>query len=163
MMHYTDAGPSKQVVMKLACVIVSIFLVGCGSQQVPSLADVNNTNIKKLRGAYGLFLFQHNLQGPESEEELKQYLRTDAGAKVKLERMGMTLDDIESIFISERDGQPFKVRYGLKGLGDHAAVFEAEGLDGKRQVALTIPREVDEAEYDKLWNQQRPDTEEIRF
>lgn len=152
----------KRCVAKLALMILVLLPVGC-SRKVPTLADVNDTNIKKLRGAYGLFLFQHDLQAPESEEELKAYLRTDAGAKVKLERMGMTLDDIDSIFISERDGQPFKVRYGLNGLGDHAAVFEAVGIDGKRQVALAIPREFDDAEYEQLWNQQKPADEQMSF
>ena len=123
---------------KLTAVLLVLSVVGC-SQKFPSLADVNDTNIKKLRGAYGLFLFQHDLRGPESEEELKEYLRTDPGAKVKLERMGMTLDDIDSIFISERDGQPFKVRYGLNGLGDHAAVFEADGVDGDEAGSTRYP------------------------
>lgn len=148
----------KRYVMKTSALLVLMLLVGCSSQRVPSLAEVNNTNIKKLRGAYGLYLFQHSLRGPESEEQLKEYLRTDEGAQVKLGRMGMTVDQIDSIFISERDGKPFKVRYGLRGLGDHAAVFEAEGVDGKRMVALTNPREVDEAEYDQLWNQERPES-----
>ena len=147
---------------KLVVVLLACFLVGC-SKKVPTLADVNNTNIKKLRGVYGLFLFQHNMRGPQSEEELKDYLRTDPGATVKIKRMGMTLEDIDRIFVSERDGQPFKVRYGLNGLGDHAAVFEAEGVDGKRQVALATPREVEQAEYDRLWNQKRPVAEKMAF
>ncbi|QDT69259.1 hypothetical protein MalM25_21930 [Planctomycetes bacterium MalM25] len=147
--------------MKAVTLLAVMLVVGCSSQRVPSLAEVNNTNIKKLRGAYGLYLFQHDLRGPENEEELKEYLRTDEGAQVKLGRMGMTVDQIDSIFISERDGQPFKVRYGLRGLGDHAVAFEAEGVDGKRMVALSIPREVDDAEYERLWNQKRPAPEGV--
>ncbi|MEN1681364.1 MAG: hypothetical protein AAGJ46_17415 [Planctomycetota bacterium] len=152
----------KRNATAFVAVLCTLCMVGC-SKKAPTLADVNNTNIKKLRGAYGLFLFQHNLRGPESEDQLKDFLRTDAGAKVKLERMGMTLDDIDSIFISERDGKPFKVRYGLNGIGDHAAVFEAEGVDGKRQVAFANPREVDADEYDQLWKQERPAAERMEF
>lgn len=150
--------------MKAACLLVGVLLfAGCSYQSGPTLADVNNTNIKKLRGAYGLFLIQHNLRGPESEEELKAYLRSDESALIKLARMGMTVDQIDSIFISERDGQPFKVRYGLRGMGDHAAVFEVEGVNGKRQVALAKTIEADDAEYERLWNQKGPREESREF
>lgn len=139
--------------MKLRLLALVLLAAGCSTNIEPSLKDVNNTNIKKLRGAYGLFLFQHNLRGPESEEELKEYLSSDAGAAVKLGRMGVSVDQIDSMFVSERDNQPFKVRYGLRGLGDHPIVFEAEGVDGKRFIAFTTPREVDAAEYESLWDQ----------
>lgn len=146
----------RHLVSSWCLVSLAICLVGCSGKAVPTLADVNNTNIKKVRGAYGLFQINHNLAGPESEEKFKQYLKNDAGAKVKLERMGVMPEMIDGIFVSERDGKPFNIRYGVNGLGDHALVFEAEGVDDKRLVAFIEPREVDDAEYDQLWNAKPP-------
>ena len=135
----------------LVLLCLTSLVIGCGRSE-PSVADVNNTNIKRLRGAYGMFLIAHGLKGPQSEEELKEFLRTDKGALTKLERMGLAVDDIDAIFVSERDGKPFKVRYGLEGIGDHPMVFESEGVDGRRLIAFVVPREVDDAEYEALWN-----------
>lgn len=130
---------------------IAFHFVGCGGSAVPTLADVNNTNLKKLRGAYGLYLINHNLVGPKNEQEFKEYLKNDPGAKVKMGRMDVTPDTVDDIFISSRDGQPFKIRWGLRGLADHAIVFEAEGVDGKRMVAFSEPREVGSDEYQRLW------------
>lgn len=148
---------SSRLVGVAGCLFLLAVCLGCGGgNPVPSLADVNNTNMKKLRGAYGLYQLKHGLVGPKNEEEFKNYLKVDAGAKVKLGRMGVTPETVDDIFISERDGQPFKVRYGLKGLSDHAIVFEAEGVDGKRFVSFIEPRELDALEYERLWNGEAP-------
>ena len=139
-------------VLFACCGILAVVLTtGCSSNSEPSLADHNDTNIKKLCGAYGMFLVSHNLRGPKDEVELKEFLTTSPGAIHKLEMMGVSKDGIADIFISDRDGQPFKVRYGLEGLEDHPIVFEAEGVDGKRLVAFSTPRELDADEYEKAW------------
>ena len=132
-----------------SCLIV--ICQGCGRSQ-PSLADYNNTNIQKLRAIYGAFIVAHDLEGPKDEAEFKQYLTQDIGAKVKLKRMGVEQADALSLFNSDRDGKPFKIRYGLRGLGDHPIIFESEGVGGKRMVAFATPREVDADEYEKLWS-----------
>lgn len=128
-----------------------VLISGCGETK-HSIADQMNDNIKKVRGAYGIYLIAHNMQGPKNEEEFKEYLTTNRNAIVKLERMGVTEDEILDIFVSERDGQAFKIRYGWVGLGDHPMVFESEGVDGKRMVAYLPPRELDAVEYEKAWN-----------
>lgn len=133
------------------CMFVVVGIAGCGQSQ-PTLADINNSNIKRLRAAYGLYLIQHNLRGPESEEKLKEYLTTNAGAIAKMERQGVPKEQMLDIFINERDGKPFKVRYGLVGMGDHPIVFEEEGVDGKRLVAYSPPRELNKEEYEAAWN-----------
>ena len=57
----------------------------------------------------------------------------------------------DEIFISERDSQPFKIRYGISSDRDEAIVFEAVGVDGKRMVGFFTPRELDPADYDAYW------------
>ena len=38
-------------------------------------------------------------------------------------------------------------RFGIKGIADHAVVFEKTGVEGMRYVALGTPIEVDEETY----------------
>ena len=52
---------------------------------------------------------------------------------------------------SDRDGEPFKIRWDQKGVADHAIVFESVGVEDKRYVALGVPRELDAEEYDGYW------------
>jgi hypothetical protein len=65
-----------------------------------------------------------------------------------LKRIDITPETVDDIFIGDRDGEPFVVRYGLTGVADHAVVLEAVGVEGMRIVALANPLEVDEATYD---------------
>ena len=141
-------------------VLLTILLPGC-KKSGTDFAAIHNTNIKKARAAYNLYMVRHTMNGPKDEDELKKFLKTDADAKVKLERMGVSQDEVDAIFISERDGKPFKVRYGLKGIADHPIVFESVGVDGKRFVAFAVPRELDEAEYDQYWAQETETKPEV--
>ena len=136
----------------LSCLLLTCVMLfsGCGNKndEALSLQDYNDTNIKKLCNTYKMFMEMHNYEGPKNAEELKDYLTNNAGAKVRRERMGITDEDLDSMFTSERDEQPFEVRWGLKGQFDHAIVFEKTGVEGKRLVALAQPRELGKDEYD---------------
>ena len=60
------------------------------------------------------------------------------------------------LFVSPRDNQPFKIRYGVQGSimgSSEPVIFEATGVDGKREVGFLnmTEKEVDAAEYDALW------------
>ena len=64
---------------------------------------------------------------------------------------------LDKLFISERDGQPFKIRYGVLGsaMGSSAPViFESAGDSKGRLVGFLDmqQREVDESEYKSLWS-----------
>ena len=95
---------------------------------------------------------RNELTGPESEEELRAFLTENRTAKALLKRMGVEPDSLDEIFISERDGKPFKIRWGVSGIEDHAIVFEAEGVNGKRMVAFTRTRELEDEEYEGYWS-----------
>lgn len=129
---------------------VVCFILGCG-KTLPGV-KFNQTNIRRLRTAYNIYARLNNLQGPKSEQEFKEFLKTDLTAKVRLERIGVDIASVDDIFISERDEQPFRVRYGLKGSKDQGVIFEEEGIDGKRFVALWDPVEVDAETYDQYWS-----------
>jgi len=99
-----------------------------------------------------MFMEDNSYKGPKNEAELKDYLKNNPTAVHLTARIDVTPETVDDIFISDRDGQPFVIRYGLKGIADFAIVFEAEGVEGKRLIALRSPIEVDETEYEAYLN-----------
>lgn len=134
----------------LPVALAMLFLVGCGDD-LPTMKDLNNTNIRRVHSCYKMYMNAHNYRGPKTKEELLDFLQNDNTAKVLLGRMDIDVANIEDIFISERDDEPFKIKWGVGGVADHAIVYETTGKDGKRLVAFAKPRELDEAEYDGYW------------
>lgn len=137
-------GSLPILVTLLAAFAISVCC-GCGGKDV--MKSVYSTNIKKLHGSYTLYLQEHSFEGPENEEEFKNYLKTDPTAIHLLKRIDVTPETVDEMFIGDRDGEPFVIRYGLDGVADHAIVFEAVGVEGKRLVALADPIEVENDEY----------------
>jgi hypothetical protein len=72
--------------------------------------------------------------------------------------MRVDRNNIEGLFKSERDGEPFHVRYGLGGGPSTVfpVVFEQTGQNGKRLVSFTngSVEETDEARYRQLLEDQ---------
>ena len=146
----------------IGCILVLVFAgtclvvsTGCGSSSTPEsvMAEMNNQNIKRLANMYLMYQEEHNWQGPEDEESLKTFIR-EYRPKI-LNRMGIDPAKTDDLFVNERDGEPFKIRYGVPGsmMGcPEPAVFEAVGKNGKKMVAFLnmVQREVDEAEYNDL-------------
>jgi hypothetical protein len=133
------------------------MLVGCTSRTDPdsAIASVNVTNIQRLANLYFTYQSQHDWHGPADEAEFKSFLR--GYNPHKLTRIGIDPNALDKLFISERDGQPFKIRYGVLGsaMGSSAPViFESTG-DGKGRLVGFLDmqqREVDESEYKSLWS-----------
>lgn len=138
-------GNSMSMLLLTAIFMLTTQL-GCSNK--PDLRGVYDVNIKKLHVCYTLYLEKHDFRGPKTEEELKEYLKTDPTAIFLMKKIDLTPEGVDDIFIGERDKEPFIVRYGLKGVADHAIVFEATGFEGKRLVALTDPVECDEETYE---------------
>jgi hypothetical protein len=131
-------------------------LAGCFGSKSPEavLASVNKNNIQRLANLYFSYQMKHEWEGPSDEAEFKQFL-ADFNPE-KLTRIGIDPAAIDDLFVNERDGQPFKIRYSVTGsmMGcSEPVIFEAEGADGKRMVGFLNmeQREVDEAEYNDLW------------
>ena len=129
---------------------------GCGSvDPTDLLAQANATNIQRLSNLYEAFQSRNRWRGPKDEEDFKNFL-TNWNPQ-KLRNIGVDPAMIDQLFVSARDGEPFKVRYGVPGniMGSsEPVVFEATGVDGKRMVGFLnmTHREVDQAEYDQLWD-----------
>ena len=74
-----------------------------------------------------------------------------------MNRINVDPASLEQVFVSERDNEPFKIRYKVVGnmMGSkEPVVFEAVGVDGSRMVGtLGMEQlEVGDAEYETLWS-----------
>jgi len=133
------------------------MLIGCssGTDTDSAVARVNGTNIERLANLYFTYQSQHDWRGPANEAEFKSFL--SKYNPQKLSRIGVDPNALDKLFISERDNQPFKIRYGVLGsaMGSSAPViFESAG-DGTRRLVGFLDmqqREVDETEYKALWS-----------
>ena len=135
--------------------LVFVGLSGCGSGNTPenAIADSNKTNIQRLANLYSLFQIQNKLRGPTDEAEFKMFIRNvDAKA---LGPMGIDTSNLDELFTSEDDGEPFVIRYGVdsgpRG-SKQPVIFEKTGSGGKRSVAFLnmVQRDVDDQEYEEL-------------
>ena len=138
------------------CVVAGLF-VGCSSGSDPdsAIASVNKTNIQRLANLYPTYQSLHEWHGPADEVQFKTFLH-GFNAHM-LSRIGVDPNAPDQLFVSERDGQPFKIRYGVQGssMGSSAPViFESVGGGKGRLVGFLDmqQREVDESEYNSLWS-----------
>ena len=96
----------------LAAASCLFTLTGCGSESAESaLAKNNETNIQRLSNLYFSFQMKNGWKGPKDEQDFKAFL--NSFSPKKLERIGIDPARIDDLFVSGRDGQPFKVRYGV--------------------------------------------------
>lgn len=133
-----------------------VLLAGCGGgvDIDEALARVNSTNAQRLANLYFTHHTKNEWRGPVDEAAFKSFIRSYNPKK--LERIGVDPNAIDVLFTSERDGQPFKIRYSVKGSAmgsSEPVIFESLGVEGRRQVGFLnmTQREVDEAEYESLW------------
>ncbi len=142
----------------IVCVsLTALLLAGCLGRKGPdqAIADANSTNIQRLANLYFTYQMKHDWQGPPDEVSFREFLK--AYSPQKLERIGIDPAAIDDLFISERDGQPFNIRYSVTGSmmgSNEPVIFESEGIRGQRMVGFLDmeQREVDESEYDDLWS-----------
>lgn len=130
--------------------------VGCGSPTTTEeglLRASNPSNIHRLTNLYSAFADQQRGFGPKDEKQFREFI-VKMGPE-RLGRMGIDASAIDSLFTSERDGQPFVIAYrqkkpGVRGSGqggeggvaEIAVVREAVGQGGTRQVGFLGTRAV---------------------
>lgn len=138
-------------------VLLCLTLSGCGGDKAARMySKAFDSNIKTVSNLYCIYQGRHRQKGPEDEAELKDFVRQLPAEY--LEKFGVDLEQLDELFVSPRDGQPFDIRWGLKFQIPQAPmpiVFEKEGVDGKYEVGFSsfIVKEVDKQEYDKLWSE----------
>jgi hypothetical protein len=131
-----------------------VALVGCsGDETSKQISAMNTSNIQRLANMYAGHQNSKSGAGPKDEAAFKEFIKV--WDPTKLSAMNIDPANLDKTFTSERDGKPFKIRYGVgggRGSVD-AVVFETEGKDGKKQVGYTGGKveEVDDATYKDLF------------
>ncbi len=82
-------------------------------QAARAIAAVNHNNIQRLTNLYTTFQAAHYGPGPQNETEFKNYI-ADAVGPAHLKLMQVDPDNIDAVFVSERDHKPFRVKYGIR-------------------------------------------------
>lgn len=150
---------SKPLLCSLTIAVAWMSAVGCRDTTIEDgVAALNKTRIQQLYNCYSLYGHYNQYRGPKDEASFKEFLLQPKYEK-NLKMMQIDRDNLDEIFVSERDGEPFKVRYGVNGLGNKAVIFETTGVDGKRMVANATPVEVEADEYEAYWSgKKRPNS-----
>ena len=125
----------------MVLILTAYAAAGCSK---PAPPPVEESRLSKLAVFYGRYISQNKGKTPPNEAELKKFI-------AKLEPAA----NLDELFVSPRDSEPYVVRYNIKaGMPGGAVVtaHEKTGVEGKRMVALTTGdvRTVDEAEFKKL-------------
>jgi hypothetical protein len=133
-------------------VLLVLFLSGGCSGPGRSNQAEESSSLKPLATFYGKFVNQHRGNPPGSEAEFKAFLKEPKNAESL--RLEFQVADVDAMFVSPRDHQPYAVIYGslprLPGPGGAPVVaHEKTGIEGKRFVAsaLGAVEEVDETKF----------------
>jgi hypothetical protein len=148
-------GRGRQA-LGLVLLVMSV-LPGCGSNELES------PTAARLRGLGTLYLdyaVGKNGKGPAGEQEFKKHLRSVPG--FVLEMNGVDPNALDAVFVSERDGEPFVILYGvsISGISGTSApliAHEKTGKNGKRLVVFANAKveHVDEARLQHLASARR--------
>ncbi len=151
-MPYNNSWQISAIIL-LGCLVL---ISGCTETFNPAdeVARVNSNNLQRLANLYSAYQADHDWRGPANEKEFKAFISGVNPAT--LNRIGVEPSQLDKLFVSDRDGQPFKIRFSVPGsaMGSvEPVIFEAVGVDGKKMVGFLSmeQREVDSAEYDSLF------------
>jgi len=158
----TDEGDRPFAVSTLAAAGVGLlvlvlaaiwWLASAESEPLPP-KHFNDTTLKKLSNLYTSYSTKNGNLGPPDEATFKQYIR-DADPYLA-KAIDFNPSDPDRLFVSTRDGKPFRVRYRVR-LGNPRSpapiIHEAAGVDGRHEVGFAYGRveEVDEARLRQLF------------
>lgn len=131
---------------------------GCGGDPVAdAFKEMNKLNMQKLANSYVMFASVNGNVGPKDADELKNFIKTDDRVAPRLGMSSGDLNNLDGLFVSDADGEPFAIRYGLKIRIDEdrsPLVFDKVGVDGMRRVALAnnkILEITDAKKYDRMF------------
>lgn len=145
----------RRIFNALLIAVFAIPMVGCGGDAgLSEFKERNKTNVAKVATSFKIFASRNQQKAPKDQAELVAFLAEDR-VKKNIERLGIDPDEIEAIFVSDRDGQPLKIKWGIEMDPENTLpiAFETVGVDGVRLVAADVVLEVsDDKEYEDLWN-----------
>ena len=120
----------------------SLLAVGCGPPTEPESEVKQRTGLSALAIAYGQCTAQSRGLPPRSEKALRSYIEKQGPQFLA----SLKVDNIDDMFVSPRDGQPYVVIYGKRS---DVVAYEAVGADGTRWIAHNLggAEQLDEAAF----------------
>jgi hypothetical protein len=99
-------------------------MAGCAESE----HEEEESNLRSLAAFYNQYRAQHRGQMPANEKDFKDFIA----------KSGST--NVDSLFISNRDGKPYVIKYrGDKSWVPREIIaYEQEGRDGTREVATVV-------------------------
>lgn len=136
----------RYVATKLSLLMLFLaFFAGCGDRQEPEDVVELRSNMRGLAVAYGNYTKSHRGRPPRSEKLFRVWIEKQGPDFLTI----LQVDNVDDIFISSRDNEPYVVVYGKP---KRVVAYEAVGVDGKRFITddLGVSTEVDEATFDEM-------------
>src|SRR5262245_48242561 len=147
-------GTALLLLFGLAC-------AGCGRRGggLPAVATDDQVNLKALAVSYGHYQAKNKGKPPPNAQEHKKFIKSmDANTLA-----GLRVDpaDVEKLFVSPRDGEPYVVRYNVPANPSGGVpnpmmtqtgvviAYEKNGKNGKHLIAVSTG-EVQEVDEDRL-------------
>jgi hypothetical protein len=130
--------------------VISVLLVtvGCSSSQNAAaiIAQMNDSNGKRLANLYAIHQARHGWVGPANKAAFVKFIQKDMHP-TELAGTGVDPGSLDSLFVSERDKEPFFIRYGVEApswaVSRQAVVFEEKGAGGRIAVFMTGPKVIE--------------------
>jgi len=141
----------------LLILILCLCFTGCGDSVSSQIKKSTEPNIRKVAVMYMVYSSANNFEGPKDAAELKSWIEGDQTRIDRLKRFGINVEDFDSYMTSNRTGDEFEIRWGVKSFPmapPYPVAFEPNALDGVRQVGMCggVTKDVtDDDEYDALW------------
>ena len=115
-----------------ACFLLFLLGVGCAKEPTTVEGDASE-RLRALARGINQYASSNRGKAPKDEETLKKFLART-----------MPNESADDLLVSPRDGQPYVVLYGAElsmpdpssNQGWPPVAYEAEGVEGKRQVAF---------------------------
>jgi hypothetical protein len=133
-----------------AVALAAVLAAVTGCQAPPAEAVPQAGHLKTLGMLFGKFSAYHHGQPPADEAQFKKYIASlEPG-----ERETFGVKSVDDVFISPRDGQPYVVRYGVRGSqftesGVPIVAHEKTGVNG-RYLTVTFMGDVNEVDEAQL-------------
>jgi hypothetical protein len=109
-------------------VLLCTLLAGC--RHAPPSQD---SNLHALAAIYSQYLARHGGQYPRNEKDFKTFIGSLSS--------GLDAGQLDKMFISERDGKPYRIRYSEEKawpLPNNIIAYEQEGKSDRRVVATDL-------------------------
>ena len=149
--HFSSLETAKMRLLSAGLLLV--FGLGCSSP--PAVTVPERLPLRHLAVLYGRYRASHKGMVPKDEAQFKEYIKSLD--EKQLSSAGVSAAEIDSLFVSPRDNQPYDIRYNDPPPpdgpnGPSAVVVERVGKGGKRMVAYSMGKveEIDDAKYQKI-------------